>query len=442
MENELFEKTPVAKAYLKLSLPVVMSMMVSLVYNMVDTYFIALTGNQNLVAGVSLIAPIFTLLVAFGDIFGLGGSSLIARLFGSGREEDAKRASAFCVWAAIAFGILVTLLFFLFRSQILTALGAEESTWQYAKDYYSWLTLGSVFILFGLVPSNILRTEGLATPAMIGSVMGSVINIILNPIFIFGLGKGAAGAAMATVIGNIAADIYYVYVMMKKAKRLSVSPRLCRIPANMAVSIFAIGIPACTTNLMQSFMIMMTNHFLLSYGTDKVAAMGIALKVNMITAFVLVGFAFGGQPLVGYNYGAKNQKRMKEILKFAYSFEIALALIFTVGVSLLAPFLIRIFMNEDTIVVNGANMLRCQQLGMTFMAIILVTTCICQSLGKAMYALILSISRQGIIYIIVIALFSHLLGYQGILLSQACSDLITGILAFLILAKLRKALFS
>ncbi len=438
MENALFEKTPVPKAYMKLALPVVMSMMVSLVYNMVDTYFIALTGNQNLVAGVSLIAPIFTLMIAFGDIFGLGGSSLIARLFGERNEEEAKRASAFCVWGAIAFGIFVTLLFLLFSSPILSALGADHSTWQYAKDYYTWLVLGTVFIMFGLVPSNILRTEGLASPAMVGSIMGSVINIILDPIFIFGLHQGAAGAAMATVIGNIAADIYYIYVMIKKAKRLSVSPKICCIPMKRIASVFAIGIPACTTNLMQSFMIMMTNHFLLTYGTDKVAAMGIALKANMITAFILVGFAFGGQPLIGYNYGAKNQKRLKEILKFAYSFEVGLGLLFTILVSLLAPMIIRVFMNDSAIVTNGALMLRCQQLGMTFMAVTLISTCVCQSIGNALGALILSISRQGLIYVIALAILSKALGYHGVLLSQACSDLVTALLAMLIIRGLWK----
>ena len=435
MENELFENTSVPKAYMKLALPVVMSMIVSLIYNMVDTYFIALTGVEDLVAGVSLIAPIFTLLVAFGDIFGLGGSSLISRLFGEKKDEDAKRASAFCVWAAIVFGIIVTVIFLLFRSQILTALGADETTWKYASDYYTWLTLGSVFIMFGLVPSNILRTEGLASPAMVGSIMGSVINIILDPIFIFVLHKSAAGAAMATVIGNIIADIYYVYVMMTKAKRLSVSIKICVIPAERIKSIFGIGIPACTTNLMQSFMIMMTNHFLLAYGTDKVAAMGIALKANMITAFVLVGFAFGGQPLIGYNYGSQNRKRLNEILKFAYSLEVGLGLAFTILVSLLAPAIIGIFMNDAQIVSNGALMLRCQQLGMIFMAVTLVSVCICQSIGNAVGALILSLSRQGVIYVIVLIILSHTIGYHGVLISQACADVLTAIVAIIIVKR-------
>lgn len=440
MENLLFEKTAVPKAYIKLALPVVLSMMVSLVYNMVDTYFIALTGVPELVAGVSLVVPIFTMMIAFGDIFGIGGSSMISRLFGEKREEEAKKTSAFCIWASVAFGILVTVVLLLLKSQILSILGADGTTWKYASDYYRWIAIGAVFIIFGLVPSNILRTEGLATQAMIGSVLGSIINIILDPIFIFVLKQGAAGAAIATVIGNAIADIYYVYVIVKQAKRLSIKFDDAKIPVHMIKNILFIGIPASITNLMQSFMVMMTNHFLLPYGTDKVAAMGIALKVNMITALILVGFAFGGQPLIGYNFGAKNKERLKEILKFAYLLEMGLGLVFTILISISSKTIIGMFMSDPNIVANGAKMLQFQQLGMTFMAITLVSTCVCQSVGNAMGAFLLSISRQGVIYVIALFILSRIFGYQGVILSQACADVVTAIMAGCIMHKIVKKL--
>ena len=155
-------------------------------------------------------------MIAFGDIFGLGGSSLISRLFGEKRLEEAKRVSAFCIWGAIGFGIFVSIVLMVFKTPILHILGTDDGTFQYASDYYTWIAIGATSIIFGLVPSNILRTEGLATQAMVGSMVGSVANIILDPIFIFGLKQGAAGAAIATVLGNLIADIYYVYVMIKK----------------------------------------------------------------------------------------------------------------------------------------------------------------------------------------------------------------------------------
>ena len=435
MQNELFESASVPKAYMNLALPVVLSMMVSLVYNMVDTYFIALTGKQELVAGVSLAAPIFTLMIAFGDIFGLGGSSLISRLFGEKREEEAKRASAFCLWAAIGFGIFVTIVLLVFRTPILKLLGTDAATFEYAGEYYTWIAVGAASIILGLVPSNILRTEGLAMQAMAGSILGSIVNIILDPVFIFGLGQGAAGAAMATVIGNVIADVYYIYVMNKKAKRLSVSLKEIKIPGTMIRDILVIGIPASITNLMQSIMIMITNHYLIAYGTDKVAAMGIALKANMISAFILVGFAFGGQPLVGYNYGARNKKRLKEILRFAYLFEAGLALVFTISISVFAPAIIKIFMNQSDIITNGAMMLRFQQLGMVFMAVTLVSTCVCQSVGSAAGAFALSISRQGVLYAISLMVLNAIFGYTGIIATQACADVLTAVIALAIIRK-------
>lgn len=438
MENELFEKTPVPRAYIKLAFPVVLSMMVSLVYNMVDTYFIALTGDQNLVAGVSLAVPVFTMMIAFGDIFGLGGSSAISRLFGEKREKEAKKTSAFCVWASVGFGLCVSAVLLIFRNPILHILGAETDTYLYASAYYTWIAIGAAAIIFGLVPSNILRTEGLASQAMTGSVLGSIVNIILDPIFIFGLKQGAAGAAIATVLGNVVADIYYIYVMKKKAKRLSVAFSEAKIPGTMIREVLTIGIPASITNLMQSFMVMMTNHFLLAYGTDKIAAMGIALKANMITAMILVGFAFGGQPLVGYNYGSKNKKRLSEILKFAYALEMGLGLLFAMITSVFAPQIIGIFMKDPEIIANGAMMLRCQQLGMMFMAVILVSICVCQSVGNAIGSFVLSISRQGVLYLIALFIMSHVLGYTGVLVSQACADVATAVMAVMIIRKIIK----
>lgn len=188
MQEEIFEKYPIPKAYFKLALPVVFSMVISLIYNMVDTYFIAGTGNTDLVAGVALGTPIFTLMIALGDIFGLGGSSFISRLFGEKKFEDAKRISVFSFYGAIVCGVVVTVVLMLLRSPILGLLGASEATWEYASQYYTCIALGTPFIIVALTPSNQLRTEGFATASMIGSVLGAVVNIILDPVMIFGLG--------------------------------------------------------------------------------------------------------------------------------------------------------------------------------------------------------------------------------------------------------------
>ncbi len=364
MENELFEKTPVPKAYFTFALPVVFSMVVSLVYNMVDTYFIAQTGNTNLVAGVSLSAPVFTLMIALGDIFGLGGSSLISRLFGEKKEEDGKRLSVFCFYAAIVCGILVTAVMMMLREPILYVLGAD--------------------------------------------------------------------AAIATVIGNIFADIFYVWFLLKRSRRLSINPAGFHIHIVEVGQILAIGIPASITNLMQSIGIALTNRSLLPYGNDKVAAMGIVMKVNLIAVLVLVGFAFGAQPLVGYNYGAKNHARLKEILRFSYSFECCTAAVLAGALSLAAPAMIGMFMQDAAIIEVGVPMLRMQQMGMVFTAVVLVTTCTFQSAGKAVGAFLLSVSRQGVLFAAVLFIASKAFAYQGVLMAQAVSDLLTAVMAVIL----------
>lgn len=429
MQEEIFEKYPIPKAYFKLALPVVFSMVISLVYNMVDTYFIAGTGNTDLVAGVALGSPIFTLMIALGDIFGLGGSSFISRLFGEKRYEDAKRISVFSFYGAIVSGVAVAAVLMIFRSLVLGLLGASEATWEYASQYYTCIALGAPFIIVALTPSNQLRTEGFATASMVGSVLGAVVNIILDPIMIFVLGWGAAGAATATVIGNVCTDIFFVWFLIKKSKNLSVDPRGFHISRSEIGAVFAIGIPASVTNLMQSIGIALTNRALLGFGDDKVAAMGIVMKINMIAALVLVGFAFGGQPLTGYNYGARNRTRLKATLKFAYLLEGGMALVLMAVLGFFAPQMVKIFMSDPSVVENGALMLRLQLAGMLCMGIVLISTCTFQSAGQAMGAFLLSVSRQGVVFAVVLMIVLKVAGYYGVVASQAISDFLTAVLA-------------
>lgn len=382
-----------------------------------------------LVAGVSIGVPIFTFMVALGDIFGLGGSSLVSRLFGEKRDEEGKRVSSFCLYAALVMGVAVTVVMLLFQENILTVLGANADTYQYAADYYKWIVIGAPFIIVSFTPNNILRAEGHTKASMVGNVMGSVLNIILDPIFIFGLDMGAAGAAIATVLGYVATDSFYLWFLCKRSKKLSVVFKDAKIEVAFIMQILVIGIPAAITNLTQSFGIALTNRYLLLYGSDKVAAMGIAIKVNLIAVLVMVGFAFGGQPLIGYNYGAKNYKRLNRVLGFAYLFEIAIAVVLTVVICLSAPALIRIFMAEEQIVAMGTQMLRYQQIGMVFIAVVLVSTSTFQAAGKAFGAFLLSVSRQGVLFAVVIYCANRLCGYTGVLASQAISDFLTAVLA-------------
>lgn len=429
MENELFERAPVPRAYFKMALPVVFSMVVSLIYNMVDTFFIARTQNASLVAGVSLCAPVFTLMIALGDIFGLGGSSAISRLFGQKKDEDGRRLSGFCFYAAILCGIVVAAVMMAFQTPILHLLGAGDETMEYASDYYRYLVLGSPFIIVSLTPSNLIRTEGLAVESMTATIAGSVANIVLDPIFIFGLNMGAGGAAIATVLGNVVTDVLLVWFVKHKSRKLTVSCRNIRVTRRELASVLAIGIPASVTNIMQSFGTALLNRSLVQYGSERVAAMGIALKINMIVALVMVGFAFGAQPLLGYNYGARNRQRLNAVIRFDLLVEILFSAVTAALLALFAPQIIRIFMQDSEIISAGSLMLRCLLVSTPLVGVVLVFTTLFQAEGRALPALILSVSRQGVLFALCLAVLSALAGYHGVICAQAASDVLTAAIA-------------
>lgn len=427
--DKLFENTSIKRAYFILALPVVMSMAVTIIYNMVDTFFVAKTGNPNLVAGVSQGAPIFTLMIAIGDIFGLGGSSVISRLFGERRDKTARYISGYCFYASITCGLVVTALMFIFQTPVLHMLGASPATWKYAREYYLVIAGGATFIIFGLSPNNILRTEGLAPQAMIASITGTGINVVLNPIFIFTCGLGAAGSALATVVSNVIADVLMVYYLRTKSKKLTTSIHETKISGKLQREIYAIGIPASVTNIMVTFATALTNRYLIAYGTNSVAAMGIAMKVNTVIVMVMVGFAFGAQPLIGYTYGARDERRFRETLRFDLGVVAGLALVLTVLMMVFAPQIIRLFMRDPEIVREGTGMLRWLASSTTIAGIIMVLTTTFQSMGKATPAFWLSFSRQGLIFLIAIVVLSYFFGYTGVLAAQACADVLTLVLA-------------
>jgi len=432
MENNIFNGQNVAKSYIKLSLPLVLSMVITLIYNLADTYFIAQTNNTNLVAGVSLGAPIFTLLMAIGNIFGQGGTSLISRLLGQNDQQNIEKVSSFCFYMSIIVGIVMTVIMLIFRVPLLYLIGASSDTFQYASDYYIFLAIGSFVIILSYIHSNFLRAEGMSKESMSGTVLGSIVNIILDPILISFFNLGASGAAIASVIGYLCPDIFFMVVVLKRSQVLSMNMRIMRISFEHVRQIFGIGIPAAIVNVMQSVSAVLVNQFLLSYGNDKIAAMGIALKISMIALLLLTGFAFGGQPLFGYYYGSKDEERFKKLFKFCLCFMSIIGLILTIGIYIFAPTLMKCFIDTPSIVQDGTVMLRYLVITMVCVGIVLLITIVFQSTGKSLASLILSIRRQGIVFLVVLMTMYRLIGYTGIIVSQAISDIITAVIAVIL----------
>lgn len=438
MQRELFEEMSVPKAYLKLAVPVVFAMVLGVVYNMVDAWFISLTGDPNLVAGVSICSPVFVLSVALGDIFGLGGGSLMSRLLGEKKDEEAGIVSAFCMCAAFVIGLVFMALMLVFHNPVLGLLGANEASMTHAYAYFMWIAAGMPFIVFTLVPNNLLRTEGLSSWGMWAAIAGTVANIILDPILIFTLHMGAGGAALATSLSNVLSCVMYLLIIRKKCHVISLDfSRAFQIAGNVK-EILRIGIPASVTNIMFSLSMLLTNRALVSFGNEQVAAMGIAMRINMISQMTLIGFAFGAQPLFGYNYGSRNRERFKSTLRFAYGLEFGLGCLFALILYFFAPLFMRGFIADETVITSGTQMLRVMQISSVLVGFSLVATCVCQAVGHAKGALILSLCRQGILFFIAITVLPRCFGFTGILVSQPASDLLTGCLAFVIIAGILK----
>lgn len=435
---DLFDKAPIPKAYFTLALPVVVSTVVSMIYNLTDTFFVSQTQNPNLVAGVTLCTPIFSLMIALGDMFGLGGSATISRLFGEGKNKLGGRVNAFSFYMAILTGLLTMVILLVFERPILSLFGANAATYRYAADFYHIMALGSVVMIVSLVPNNTLRTEGLARQSMVGPASGTLVTIVLDPLFIFGFHMGAAGAALATVCGYLLSDVILIFYTVRRTKYLSVSWRDWRIPAAEVRAVFAIGIPASVTNLMTMFGTALMNNYLIRYGADQVAAFGIATKVETIVTMVLVGFAFGAQPLIGYNFGAKNTKRLNAIVRFDLLINVGFAFVLALLLIAIAPQLAAIFMRDQTVVHAAAYMLRVFLVTTPFIGIVLVFTTMFQSMNKALQALVMSLSRQGIIFAIVLVVAAQVFGYHGVVWSQPIADVVTAGLGTLLYARLRQ----
>lgn len=431
--ESIFDTEHLHRSYFKMAFPIVLGMVVSLIYNLADTFFISQTGDTNLIAGVSLCSPVFTTLMAFGNIFGQGGSSLISRLMGEKDINGTARVSSFCFYISIATGVVLAIVMTAFNKPLLELLGVNDETMPHALSYYTVLSMCSPIVVLSFIHSNLVRCEGMANESMIGSILGSIVNIILDPILISVCGMGAFGAAVATIIGYLSSVVYFLFVLKKKSRCLSVKLSDCRVNAQEIKQICGVGITAALSNLMQSLAVIVVNQYLLPYGNDKIAAMGIVLKISMIVLLILTGFAFGGVPIFGYLYGAGQIKELKKLIHFCLIFLSALSLALTAIICLFAQPLMSIFLSDSALISTGVVMLRWQAATAVFAGIVLLLTVLFQATGKIVPSFIMSISRQGIVFMLAIVVCVNLFAYNGVIMAQAVADVLSTILAIVLL---------
>lgn len=438
--RELFEEAPVPKAVALMAVPTMISMLVVVIYNMADTFFIGQTGDPLQVAAVSLATPIFMIYMALGNLFGIGGSSAISRALGEKRMDRARNLSSFCCYGSIGLGIIVAALFIAGMDLILKLIGASANTIEYARQYLTYISFGGPFIIFATAFGNILRGEGAARESMIGNLIGTVVNIVLDPVMILGLGWGVTGAAIATVIGNIAASAFYLVYFLRKKSSLSIKLKDFKMGERIASGVASIGIPASLNNILMSFANIILNLALVGYGDTPVAAMGVAMKSNMLVVLLQIGLCAGIQPLIGYNYGARSKKRLMQVFRFTGICAVIMGTVLTIIMMIARRTLIQIFINDTEVIAYGIQMVIALQLSGPFIGILFLCINTIQGMGKALPSLVLTVCRQGLIFIPLVFILDRMFGLDGVIYAQPAADYLSIVLGIIICFWLFKAM--
>lgn len=428
--TEIFRNAPVPKAVISNVIPSIISMIMVLVYNLADTFFIGQTKNAYMVAAVSVATPAFLFFMAVGMLFGIGGTSLISRMLGEGNRDKAKHTSAFCFWTGLMIGIAAMILIWIFANPVCRMVGASDDTIGYATQYLSIVALGIPFLIVSNSFSNIIRAEGNAKTAMMGMIIGNMANVVLDPVMILGFQWNVAGAAIATVIGNISSAIFYIHHLTSKKSMLSIKPKDYMTGQGIAAGVLAIGIPASLNNLLLSISNIVINNLMVHHGDMAVAGLGVAMKVNMIVVMLLIGLGVGIQPLLGYCYGAGNKQRYTSVLKFSLCLAFCLSAVMTVICYCGAGPLVNAFLENPDASEFGISFARIYIYSGPVMGILFVLINAIQSTGAAIPSLILSVSRQGLIYLPILFLFDKVFDSAKMLaLAQPVTDYLAVLLA-------------
>lgn len=426
---EVFENAPVQKAVLQNALPAMAAMLMVLIYNLADTFFVAQTHDDLQVAAVSLATPVFLLFMAVGTIFGIGGTSVISRAMGERQREYAKKVCSFCMWSCVGVGIVMSALFLIFMEQILTFVGASTDTWEYAKTYLTIVSFAGPVVLISNCYSNVIRAEGQSGKAMMGQVIGNLLNVVLDPLMILGFRWNIAGAAIATVIGNVAGAAYYVFYFLRGKSVLSIGINDFSVKNNIASGVLTIGIPAALGSFLMSVSSILMNAQMTKYGDMAVAAVGVAMKVTMMTGMLCIGLGQGIQPLLGYCVGAKKWDRYNRSLRFSLIFAFILSTVLTVLCYVFTNQIVRAFLTDIAAFEYGTAFSRILLCTSFLFGVFYVITNALQACGAATESLIVNVSRQGIIYIPAMFLLGAIYHETGLIWAQPVADVLSLLLA-------------
>lgn len=443
----LFEQTAIPRAVAQLAIPTILSSLVMVIYNLADTYFVGMLNDPVQNAAVTLAAPVLLAFNAINNLFGVGSSSMMSRALGRKDYETVSRSSAFGFYCTLLCGILFSALCIVFRTPLLVLLGADEVTMEATAGYMLWtVQCGATPAILNVVMAYLVRAEGSALHASIGTMSGCLLNIVLDPIFIlpWGLNLGAAGAGLATLISNCAACVYFLILLFVKRKRTFVclNPKKFTFEKEIVTGVCGVGIPAAIQNLLNVTGMTILNNFTSAYGANAVAAMGITQKINMVPMYISMGLSQGIMPLVSYNYASGNIRRMKRTVLFAVRSALLLILIVSACYFVMPGTFIFLFMQNEEIISYGSQFLRGFCLGLPFLCVDFLAVAVFQAVGMGKAALAFAILRKIVLEIPALCILNWLFPLYGLAYAQLTAEVVLSVAAIIVLARLFRNLES
>ncbi|MDR1073479.1 MAG: MATE family efflux transporter [Treponema sp.] len=428
---ELMESAPVLTSLVRFAVPTVLGIIVQLVYNITDTYFIGLLDDYRQIVGVSLAMPIMLVANALSHIFSAGAPSYISRLLGRKEYDEVKKTSDFAFYTTVFMGIVVAVVILFFLKPIVRLIGANDETFAFTYDYSFIILAFSVISMSGGTLQGLLRSEGAAKLASIGMIIGAVVNMLLDPLFILVFKMGVKGAAIATVLGNASSFAFFLVLLCRKKNHVSIASGYYRPNLRMVKEALSIGIPSSLSMVIMSLAVVVSNTIASSYGTYVIAASGIITKALMAAVMIIMGISMGMQPFIGFNYGAKNYGWLFSGIRSSVALGTCVCLLFAILFAAGASWFVRQFSSDVQVIAIDLRMMRLAIIGLPFMSLQMTFMTYLQSTGQALKAMIVNLSRQCLILIPVITLMNLFLKLDGFLLAQPIADIATTTLAII-----------
>ncbi len=427
-----------------MALPAIASQLITLIYNLADTWFVGRTNNPYMVAATSLVLPVYMLCIVISDVFGVGGGTLIARLIGAGNEKEASKVSAACLWMSLGLGLAFSALCLVFMNPMLKVLGASDNILEYARQYmFLVVVVGGAPVVFSNAVSSMLRSIGLSSKASFGLGMGGILNVALDPLFMFVLlpdGYQVVGAALATMLSNLVVTVYFIIVYVQASHDTILEYRFAgSYPTRKSIAaIYGVGLPASTGILLFNVCNIVINRLSASFGDIQLAAIGIVLKAERLPLNIGVGICLGMVPLMAYSYSSGDRKRLDGIFRFGRLAGLVVGFISVGLYFVFAPVIMQAFIGDPETVLYGTQFLRARCIATPLMFLCFSMVSFTQAIGRGKESFWLPVIRQLIFNIPILFLFSHLFGEMGIVWTQVVADTFTVIASYLIYFRVRR----